>query len=1423
MQSHGKTGESGAVKSLLNLLRFGKKKKTKEKKDVLKTPPTEPVEPPPVGSSSPPIANASTPLEITPASDVINNNQQAASMAKGVDAQPDGLAPRNSEDTQPGDVPSASMQHEKLLAALESTQNMADPQQHSQRMSFNAADFSGVLFAHRTNTQSGTGMVLPPRMAMADSASPGVHIGGATSGCFTSSEAPLQRIVEDGAVRGSYTPYTTTTVAPMHSAAINTAPTDADSSNAPLYSVANNLQDMLFVDYDTLERFQSRGQAADRGLAGATAAAATSGSSVSAGLRRDMTRAPHVPSLLRPQAASRQPRTTPQLGLGSDVPVALPEPAAVADDEGSAERTQAPEAGAGAQQGPGADTGPREAAELAAAAGVAQTSQSAPLVQLQQQRQRQQQQKQQQQQAIPMAALPSRVGELAQVQPAEQDALPGSPPELQLDGAGVQPPPPQGLAVPPEQIPSNLRQHPAEQQLPQSELTRANSAGAQLASHDEPRRVGPSLPGAGTASGSGAAAAAAAAASPDLDAAAAPAPAPDTTAPGAASAHVVGAEQQQQDVPMAGATDASLNVNLRRVPAPKPAAAAVADVCSGPSGRADAARPSPWQAAAPATAAPPPLAHLSADFSSLVAGPALPSYSQQPAPLAESPAPLSRPMKLTTACLSAYTTLYDHGGDQSFQRALQRKMQLVYKWMAASDLTAPPDPRLEVPMESAAAAASDAGGGGGGFDHAAGAGYGNEPAAPVGAAAGSQRAELGGTAGTTVAAAVAQGALGAVGREPPPPPGSRGHTPGPELLAGLKAITAHNDRSLGQSLHHVSPTQHQLHRQQSALHGQPAGTQAPADARLGAVPGGAIAAAMLLPRNGQPPQAAAVKAPQGTDLALAATGAQQLLPLQHSISDLYGKPQAVASANLPPRMLAGSEADPASATVVAANAGPAAAAGAGSAAPAANAKPPGSSMHVRTAQPSRPQDVSPAPDISAAAQEQQPQPQEPQRSAAAAPDAAVSAQSSNGGASTQAAAGQGQSRTKTIAVASHCPLELQPQPPGAPWTIDDFSLLKKLYEGSLSVVCQAQHKRSGRHVALKIYKRSRLHEMERFQLAREICLHIRIVHPHVVGLFAAWKDSKYVYLALDWAPLGNMFDYLVARGGRLSEEEAARVVMRPLLSALAFLHSQHFIHRDVKLENLLLDASSCLQLADFGLAIDQKFEQANTRLGTFGYFAPEVLDCPLKKGPFDMKDTSVPGYDSRVDVWSAGVVGYEVLTGRAPFSASSPAKIIQAIRSRVLEFPGISEEGRDFLRSALTRDPAARPTAKQLLAHPWILRRCGGAGGGPASALPLPAVPSPAPDAAVISQSSPTPLLASSSATMGEHVLAAAPPQMVPLTADGAVGPPAVAQAGKADPSGGAGAEAAPAAAGSGDSSAKAGAREAPSGIAPRAPAPLQP
>lgn len=120
----------------------------------------------------------------------------------------------------------------------------------------------------------------------------------------------------------------------------------------------------------------------------------------------------------------------------------------------------------------------------------------------------------------------------------------------------------------------------------------------------------------------------------------------------------------------------------------------------------------------------------------------------------------------------------------------------------------------------------------------------------------------------------------------------------------------------------------------------------------------------------------------------------------------------------------------------------------------------------------------------------------------------------------------------------------------------------------------------------------------------------RTVHPHIITLYAAWKDSRHVVLMLEYAPRGSLLQAIVAaRGGCLPEREVAQHIARPLLSALAYLHSQQLIHRDIKPDNCVLAANGCLKLADFGLAIDAAAERVNTRLGTMGYLAPEVRRC----------------------------------------------------------------------------------------------------------------------------------------------------------------------------------------------------------------------
>eukprot|EP00197_Chlamydomonas_leiostraca_P009590 CAMPEP_0202861950 /NCGR_PEP_ID=MMETSP1391-20130828/3158_1 /ASSEMBLY_ACC=CAM_ASM_000867 /TAXON_ID=1034604 /ORGANISM="Chlamydomonas leiostraca, Strain SAG 11-49" /LENGTH=688 /DNA_ID=CAMNT_0049541413 /DNA_START=154 /DNA_END=2220 /DNA_ORIENTATION=- len=289
----------------------------------------------------------------------------------------------------------------------------------------------------------------------------------------------------------------------------------------------------------------------------------------------------------------------------------------------------------------------------------------------------------------------------------------------------------------------------------------------------------------------------------------------------------------------------------------------------------------------------------------------------------------------------------------------------------------------------------------------------------------------------------------------------------------------------------------------------------------------------------------------------------------------------------------------------------------------------------------------------------------------------------------------------TLAVASHCPSALK----RSKWCVSDFDLRALMYNGNISMVYHAVDKRSGITVALKLYKRHKLTVIERHQVAREIKLHVGLAHDAIIAMYAAWKDRSYVYLALEWAPGGDVYSYLRSSRGRLAEDVAVSLILEPFLSGLAVIHAQGLIHRDIKPENILLNHSFQIKIADFGLSIDSKNEVANTRLGTIDYLAPEILDCPVKQHPTDNKQNPSIGYTSKVDCWSVGVLAYELLTGGPPFAAPHPQQTLHLIRTKEVEYPPhLSRDAVDFMRAVLVREPALRPTIPELLEHAWIRR-----------------------------------------------------------------------------------------------------------------------
>nr|XP_010910900.1 phosphoenolpyruvate carboxylase kinase 1 [Elaeis guineensis] len=200
-------------------------------------------------------------------------------------------------------------------------------------------------------------------------------------------------------------------------------------------------------------------------------------------------------------------------------------------------------------------------------------------------------------------------------------------------------------------------------------------------------------------------------------------------------------------------------------------------------------------------------------------------------------------------------------------------------------------------------------------------------------------------------------------------------------------------------------------------------------------------------------------------------------------------------------------------------------------------------------------------------------------------------------------------------------------------------------------------------------------------------------NPHAVQVHAVYEDEAWLHVVMELCPGPDLFDRISRRGSPLSEAEAA-AVMAPLMEAVAVCHRRGVAHRDIKPDNVLFDERGCLKLADFGSA--ECFGDGRPMSGLVGtphYVAPEVV--------------AGRDYDEKVDVWSAGVVLYVMLSGVPPFYGDTAVEIFEAVLRANLRFPtrnfrAISPAAKDLLRRMLCKDVSRRFSADQVLGHPWI-------------------------------------------------------------------------------------------------------------------------
>ncbi|XP_023850137.1 MAP/microtubule affinity-regulating kinase 3 isoform X11 [Salvelinus sp. IW2-2015] len=255
--------------------------------------------------------------------------------------------------------------------------------------------------------------------------------------------------------------------------------------------------------------------------------------------------------------------------------------------------------------------------------------------------------------------------------------------------------------------------------------------------------------------------------------------------------------------------------------------------------------------------------------------------------------------------------------------------------------------------------------------------------------------------------------------------------------------------------------------------------------------------------------------------------------------------------------------------------------------------------------------------------------------------------------------------------------------------VGNYRLLKTIGKGNFAKVKLARHILTGREVAIKIIDKTQLNPNSLQKLFREVRIMKLLNHPNIVKLFEVIETERTLYLVMEYASGGEVFDYLVAHG-RMKEKEA-RAKFRQIVSAVQYCHQKHIVHRDLKAENLLLDADMNIKIADFGFSNEFTLgNKLDTFCGSPPYAAPELFQGKKYDGP-------------EVDVWSLGVILYTLVSGSLPFDGQN----LKELRERVLRgkyrIPFyMSTDCENLLKRFLVLNPAKRGTFEQIMKDRWI-------------------------------------------------------------------------------------------------------------------------
>ncbi|CCF56577.1 hypothetical protein KAFR_0B02800 [Kazachstania africana CBS 2517] len=285
-------------------------------------------------------------------------------------------------------------------------------------------------------------------------------------------------------------------------------------------------------------------------------------------------------------------------------------------------------------------------------------------------------------------------------------------------------------------------------------------------------------------------------------------------------------------------------------------------------------------------------------------------------------------------------------------------------------------------------------------------------------------------------------------------------------------------------------------------------------------------------------------------------------------------------------------------------------------------------------------------------------------------------------------------------------------------SLGDWDFLETVGAGSMGKVKLARHHQTNEICAIKIVNRATkayLHKEQSLappknenemlerqkKLEKEISRDKRTIreaslgqvlyHPHICRLFEMCTMSNHFYMLFEYVSGGQLLDYIIQHGSL--REHHARKFARGVASALQYLHANNIVHRDLKIENIMISTSGEIKIIDFGLSnVFDTRKQLHTFCGSLYFAAPELLKANPYIGP-------------EVDIWSFGVVLYVLVCGKVPFDDENSSVLHEKIKQGKVEYPNhLSIEVISLLSKMLVVDPLKRANLTKVIEHPWMIR-----------------------------------------------------------------------------------------------------------------------